>query len=227
MKAVMIKDPTIAPVARRRPGRPVDQEDRREAILDVAEAVFAEQGYAGTSLRKVATSAGLTQAMITYYFGSKRGLFETVYKRRAAVIIEARTDLLDALLEKTAIPSVRSLVHAYIQPQFEMKHSGGQGQAFVRLQARLHTEFEVDAIQLRREIYDQSTKRFIRMFQKALPRLAASEVEWRMTFLIGTYLYMLSGVDRLGDLSDGRANADDKEEVLDHLVNFLVGGFEA
>ncbi len=224
----MIKAAAATPTAaRRRPGRPSDQEDRREALLDVAEAVFATRGYAGASLRMIAAKADLNQAMITYYFGSKRGLFETVYRRRAAVIIERRLELLDAIMEKSPSPSVQDLLIAYLKPQFDMKYSGPGGQAFVKLQSRLHTESELNAIELRREIYDNSTKRFIQTLRKALPNLDLAEIEWRMTFLIGTYLYMLSGVDRLGDLSDGRSNADDKDEILKHLVDFLVGGFTA
>ena len=47
----------------------------REAILDAARALFAEHGYEGTTVRTVAAGAGITQGLITRYFGSKAGLF--------------------------------------------------------------------------------------------------------------------------------------------------------
>jgi AcrR family transcriptional regulator len=61
----------VSPVGRR-PG----DSGTREAILTVAKQTFAEQGYAGTSLRAVARAAGVDPSLITHFFGSKDGLFE-------------------------------------------------------------------------------------------------------------------------------------------------------
>ncbi|MBT5685956.1 MAG: TetR/AcrR family transcriptional regulator, partial [Gammaproteobacteria bacterium] len=44
-------------------------------ILDAAEYLFVEQGYAATSLRAIASAAGVNLAATHYYFGSKKGLF--------------------------------------------------------------------------------------------------------------------------------------------------------
>ncbi|WP_223252362.1 TetR/AcrR family transcriptional regulator [Paracoccus mutanolyticus] len=41
-------------------------------ILDSAELHFAEHGFSGASLRDMAADAGVNQALIRYYFGSKR-----------------------------------------------------------------------------------------------------------------------------------------------------------
>ncbi|MFD9397525.1 TetR family transcriptional regulator [Streptomyces sp. NPDC060011] len=55
----------------RRPGSP----DTRAAILDVARRRFLEDGYHAVTLRSVAGEAGVDLALISYYFGSKKGLF--------------------------------------------------------------------------------------------------------------------------------------------------------
>ncbi|MEW2162741.1 TetR family transcriptional regulator [Streptomyces sp. NPDC007084] len=55
----------------RRPGGP----DTRAAILDVARRRFLEHGYHAVTLRSVAGEAGVDLALISYYFGSKKGLF--------------------------------------------------------------------------------------------------------------------------------------------------------
>jgi AcrR family transcriptional regulator len=47
----------------------------REAILDAARAQFAEQGYEGATMRGIARDAGVDPALVSYYFGSKSGLF--------------------------------------------------------------------------------------------------------------------------------------------------------
>lgn len=55
----------------RRPGAP----DTRAAILFAARELFAAQGYRGTTIRAVATAAGVDAALVHHYFGSKDDLF--------------------------------------------------------------------------------------------------------------------------------------------------------
>lgn len=55
----------------RRPGTP----DTRTAILGAARASFAERGFAGTTIRAVASSAGVDAALVHHYFGTKDDLF--------------------------------------------------------------------------------------------------------------------------------------------------------
>jgi AcrR family transcriptional regulator len=47
----------------------------RQAILDAARKQFSEQGYEGATMRAVARDAGVDPALVSYYFGSKSGLF--------------------------------------------------------------------------------------------------------------------------------------------------------
>ncbi|GAA1135190.1 TetR family transcriptional regulator [Nocardioides aquiterrae] len=55
----------------RRPGTP----DTRAAILAAARSSFAANGYAGTSVRAVASAAGVDAALVHHYFGTKDDLF--------------------------------------------------------------------------------------------------------------------------------------------------------
>jgi AcrR family transcriptional regulator len=50
-------------------------EPTRRAILGAARAIFAARGYEGTTIRAVATQAGVDPSMVMRYFGSKAGLF--------------------------------------------------------------------------------------------------------------------------------------------------------
>ncbi|HWB90466.1 MAG TPA: TetR family transcriptional regulator [Puia sp.] len=57
--------------------------DKREHILIVAERLFGERGFDGTSVRDIAQSAGVNLAMISYYFGSKEKLLEAMIQFRS------------------------------------------------------------------------------------------------------------------------------------------------
>lgn len=56
--------------------------NKRENILLVAEQLFAELGYEGTSTRQISKEAGANMSMINYYFGSKEGVFMEIVSNR-------------------------------------------------------------------------------------------------------------------------------------------------
>ncbi len=69
----------------RRVGRPRVDRSRAEArlkILDAAEALFAERGFDGTPTSAIAARAGVTSALIFYYFQTKRGLLQALIDER-------------------------------------------------------------------------------------------------------------------------------------------------
>jgi AcrR family transcriptional regulator len=60
---------------KRRRGRPRGETRTREDILEVARRRFLADGYRSVSLRSIAGEAGVDAALISYFFGSKSGLF--------------------------------------------------------------------------------------------------------------------------------------------------------
>lgn len=68
----------MATKSKRAPGRPKKTKadpGQKRALLDMAEEMFAAKGYDGVSLRGLADAAGVTPAMIHYYFKNKDGLY--------------------------------------------------------------------------------------------------------------------------------------------------------
>lgn len=57
--------------------------DKREHILNIAEELFAEYGFEGTSVRELSKKAKVNVAMISYYFGSKEQLIKALIQARA------------------------------------------------------------------------------------------------------------------------------------------------
>lgn len=67
----------------RAPGRPAtDSPDLRENLLDAALACYARKGIAATSLRDIAGEAGVTPALLHYYFGDKAKLQQAVIEEK-------------------------------------------------------------------------------------------------------------------------------------------------
>jgi len=60
----------------RRPGAP----DTRAEVLDAARVLFAERGFSRTTIRAIASDAGVDPALVHHYFGSKDDLFLAALK---------------------------------------------------------------------------------------------------------------------------------------------------
>lgn len=211
----------------KRPGRPEGRNGQvRDTILDAAETVFANQGYAGTTLKEISALAGVAQALITYYFHSKFGLFGETFMRRAATIGTDRIENLGSLQASGRGKDVVSIVEAFLSPILELRASV-QGRAFLRLHARLHTEPPNLSYDLRKDAYDTSTRLYVAALHKALPHLSHFEVHWRMTLMIGTYLYALSDTHRTENLAPEAYDADDAGTLMKQTVAFIAGGLTA
>jgi len=61
------------------------------AILDAAEALFAERGFEAVSLQDIGDAAGLSRGTPSYFYGSKRDLYVAVLERVFADREEATT----------------------------------------------------------------------------------------------------------------------------------------
>ncbi len=78
---------------------PVPNETRRERsvtyLLDVAERLFVECGYAATPVERVASEADLTKGSVYFYFASKEGLLDALLSRAEESVFSPSLAILD------------------------------------------------------------------------------------------------------------------------------------
>ena len=65
-----------------------DAERTKQNFIHAAEALFAERGFDGATLDMLAARAGANKALVSYYFGSKEGLYDAVIAAVTADIVE-------------------------------------------------------------------------------------------------------------------------------------------
>ncbi|MGT2454582.1 TetR/AcrR family transcriptional regulator [Cupriavidus basilensis] len=80
------------PPASRRPGRPAAAKagnaGQREQLLDAATELFAQRGVAATAIKTIATHAGVTPALVHYYFRDRDQLLDAVVDERLQPLVE-------------------------------------------------------------------------------------------------------------------------------------------
>ena len=86
--------PASAPAPKRRatkpraPGRPRLGHDQRARLLDAALTCYVRQGIRGTSIRDIAGEAGVTSALVHYYFGDAAKLLQQVVQERLMPVFQ-------------------------------------------------------------------------------------------------------------------------------------------
>ncbi|MGW7006019.1 TetR family transcriptional regulator [Streptomyces sp. NPDC054933] len=81
--------------------------ERREQLLDIGRALFAERGFEGTSVEEIAHQAGVSKPVVYEHFGGKEGLYAVVVDREMRVLLDMVTSALTGghpreLLEQAA-----------------------------------------------------------------------------------------------------------------------------
>lgn len=81
---------------------------RREQLLDVGRALFAEKGFEAASIEEIASRAGVSKPVVYEHFGGKEGLYAVVVDREMRTLMERITSALTgdkprALVEQAAL----------------------------------------------------------------------------------------------------------------------------
>jgi AcrR family transcriptional regulator len=97
---------------------------REQQLLELAEALFAERGYAGASMDELARRAGVTKPVVYELFGSKEGLFGVC---------------VDRSIERLAT-EIAAAVHAEDEPEARLRAGG---LAFIRFAASNRVAFDL------------------------------------------------------------------------------------
>ena len=73
----------------------IDKQNARERLLEAGIALFAEKGYASTSVREIVARAGVTKPVLYYYFKNKKGLFIAILDMAANLQEAVLTEVLE------------------------------------------------------------------------------------------------------------------------------------
>jgi AcrR family transcriptional regulator len=197
---------------------PLPSHATRERILDAAELLFIERGFAATSLRAIAGRAGVNLAATHYHFGSKTGLLAAVFHRRIAPINQQRLSELKQLTENDQNLTTRKILEVFFRPF--MNHD--LYAAIPALIGRIYGEPET----ITKPLFENEFADVGRVFQIALagvlPQVSKAQLHWRLHFMIGSLVHLLRQHVPSGLANSGASFADG----LEHLIDFSIAGLE-
>lgn len=201
---------------------------RRERVLDAAESLFSKRGFYGVTVRQVAELAEVDVALPNYYFGSKRGLFDAVFFRRADILNRARTEGIERVRAAAApgAPDLADILEAFIAPVRDAQASSDPGwRDYCRLVAQVNSSPEF--AEMMSTHFDDMIARLISALKLCLPDLADRELYWAYHFMTGALTLTMANTGRINRLSHGLVHSEDARDAYAHFVTFFARGFTA
>lgn len=209
-----------------------------DRILDTAEVLFAQKGFAETSLRAITSKAGVNLAAVNYHFGSKEALIQAVFERFLNPFCARLDSLLDDLESSHANGkdshsatnvTLERLLATLSQSALAVQQGEPQRVTiFFRLSGLAYSQVQGHLRRFFRENYAGVFDRFLSQLALAVPEVPPMEIFWRVHFALGATIFTLSGMDPLRAIcrSDFAVEVT-PQQVEERLLAFVAGGIRA
>lgn len=198
--------------------------DTPELILNAAEKLFAEYGYDGVSVRAITGEAGVPLNLLSYHFGTKAKVFETVITRRLDTLNQLREVSLAKL--NLDMADARDVLGAFMYPYMKLASGGDSGWKSYALliakvcQSNQHLPILFGGMR-------DSMAAYIDALAKVLPDVPKNKITRGFLFTAALMSSTFSGVARI-DALDGEPLSDRQiYESYEDLLNYTTAGFMA
>jgi AcrR family transcriptional regulator len=196
----------------------------RERLLDVAEKLFAQNGFDAVSVRQITAMAGSHLSAVNYHFGSKKNLYLSVFQERwipRAKRVVSKISKVDPGDGKSVKEMVHNLAEAFLQ---------GFGDADIRHMHHqlIHREISrpTEALEM---IADQVTKPFFlhmkKMLRSRMPISQNGEDMFLCIFSVFAQIILFNFGRQMVSLLTGREyDQAFQDQVVEHITNFSLYG---
>ncbi|MDR2872899.1 MAG: TetR family transcriptional regulator [Xanthomonadaceae bacterium] len=198
----------------------------KDRILSAAEELFAQQGFAGTSLRQVTGKANVNIAAVNYHFGSKENLINEVFRKRMDEMSSQRLAQLDQALSHSPV-SLEAILAAFIEPPLALAQGDAADNAFVRIIARAYAENIVSLRHFLHNRYGHVLHRFAIALSECLPSLGKEELYWRLDFVAGALTYAMADFGSAKYSLDAAEPSFSPARTTCELIRFASAGLRA
>ena len=184
--------------------------ESKRCILEAAEELFAEAGYANTTIRMVAGRAGLSIGTIYLYYGNKEELYSELFRRR----LEGFSAMTEHLRSEEPVVALRGLIDSYLDYAVRKAR-------LVSMQIKEH-DLEIKR-PLKRAFFDSQKKLIADILKKGVKRRVFRNMDCDATASV--IFYCLRGMilaQLSGDLGNDAMGRLEMEKLFDLFLRGLL-----
>lgn len=197
----------------------------RLKILDVAEELFAEKGFKGTSIREITQQANCNIASVNYYFHGKENLYVEVFRLHMNALRDRRIDAIrEFLSDKRERGTLEELIHRFAEAFLEPFLKDGSGQRLMALMMR-----ERNDPHLPRHMFIEELVQPVKSIMKAAllqicPGLRDVEAELCIHSIVGQLVHVIQAQELFEGMDKTTVPVLDLPKALEHIMKFSAAG---
>ncbi|MGB0467594.1 MAG: TetR/AcrR family transcriptional regulator [Pontibacterium sp.] len=205
--------------------------DTSQSIIRAAETLFAEHGFAETTVRQITAKAGVNLAAINYHFGSKKGLVLAVAEKFLVPLCDyIEQALSDRLAMGEQQVALEESLEILMRGLLTVNRENDQALAvFMRLLDLAYMPNQKELRDFMVERYGPRFQGLIRIVRTDAAPMENDEFFWRLHFLLGSITFTLSNYQTISAMEKREFHRDDAavEEVLHRMIPVLASGLQA
>jgi TetR/AcrR family transcriptional regulator, regulator of cefoperazone and chloramphenicol sensitivity len=188
-------------------------------LLDAAEQLFADKGFAAVSVRDITTLAGCNVAAVNYHFSGKDNLYLEVIKRRMDNLRQIRLDSIEKAMsnpETTLEDLLRAFSWAFLEPLVN-EHNGRQ---LMKLMLREMLDPHVPAEVFFEGMIKPIVQALSDAVMKVSPGIEMNRAYLCVHSLVAQLLHTIHTKTMLAKIEDLPFEHPQFEDFVDHIVDF-------
>ena len=194
----------------------------RTAILEAAERLYADRGFADVTLRDIVAAADVNLAAVNYHFGSKDELIAELFVTRSLATNRERLNELKAAEEQGGCAGIDAILRALVGPTLR----GCLGPDRERsTAARFMIRASIESVPPIRRIKNREIdhlRKFSAAMRRSLPDRSDVDLYWGLHFALAMAHQTVRDSERLIKLSEGLCDLNDVDGIVERIVALSV-----
>jgi AcrR family transcriptional regulator len=191
----------------------------RTSILDAAERLYADRGFADVTLRDIVAAADVNLAAVNYHFGSKDELIAELFVTRS---LATNRERLNELKAAEAAGGGRADIDAILRALVGPPLRGCLGPDNERsAAARFMIRASIESVPPIRRIKNREIdhlRKFAAAMRRSLPDCRDADLYWGLHFALAMAHQTIRDSERLTKLSEGKCDLNDVSGVIERIV---------
>lgn len=199
--------------------------DTRQRLLTTALHLYAKEGLHAVSLRTISAAAGSkNSAAMHYHFTNRVGVIEAL----VAMIAQELKIAADSIQRLApSHPTLRESFRNALRPLTELPLHQKWGADAIRFMSRAIAESDPEIANILNPVYQTFWEQVDTNLAKLVPELPDEVRKLRLMFMSVNAFHGAAEVASLAHTPLGDLSHFDNDQLLDHLVDYLIGGLKA
>lgn len=199
--------------------------DTRQRLLTTALHLYAKEGLHAVSLRSISATAGSkNSAAMHYHFKNRAGVIEALV---AMIALELGAIAQRIQQQAPPRPTLRESFRNTLRPLTELPLNQEWGADAIRFMSRAIAESDPEIAAILNPVYQKFWERVDSNLAKLVPDLPNEVRKLRLMFMSVNAFHGVAEVAGLAHTPLGDLSHFDNNQLLDHLVDYLIGGLKA